>query len=104
MQATVPEPSLRELVNLLSVQALLAMGFPHPVTKEQVPANPQIARFYVDLLGVLKDKTEGRRTDTETREIEDMLYQLRMQAMNLQPAGAGVQVPSAPSGANPQGA
>jgi hypothetical protein len=96
MQAAVPEPSLRELVNLLSVQALLAMGMPHPVTQEVVAPNPQVARFYVDLIALLKDKTEGHRTEAETRELEDMLFQLRMRAMNLQPG--------APNAAGFQGA
>ena len=84
MQATVPEPSLRALVHLLSEQALMALGVPHPLFKESPPANPEVARFYVDLLALLKDKTEGHRTDSETREVDDMLYQLRMRALNLQ--------------------
>ena len=85
MNAAVPEPSLRALVHLLSEQALLAMGVPHPHMKELPPANPQVARFFIDLLGLLKDKTEGHRTESETREMEDMLFQLRMQVMNLEP-------------------
>ncbi len=96
MQVAVPEPSLRELANLLSVQALIAMGFPHPVTQEQAQPDPTIARFYVDLLALLRDKTEGHRTEQETREMEELLYQLRMRAMNLQPPSSGSE--SRPSG------
>lgn len=90
MQAAVPEPSLRALVHLLSEQALLALGVPHPMLKDQPPANPQVARFYVDLLSLLKDKTEGHRTEAETREMEDLLYNLRMRVMDLQPSAPGV--------------
>lgn len=86
MNAAVPEPSLRALVHLLSEQALLAMGVPHPQMKELPPANPQVARFFIDLLGLLKEKTEGNRTEGETREMEDMLYNLRMKALDLEPA------------------
>ena len=50
------------------------------------PANPAAARFYVDLLVVLKDKTEGARTDAETRQLDEVLYELRMRVMNLKPA------------------
>lgn len=89
MNAAVPEPSLRALVHLLSEQALMAMGVPHPQMKDLPPANPQVARFFVDLLALLKDKTEGNRNDSETREIEDMLYQLRMRALDLKPADPG---------------
>jgi hypothetical protein len=86
MNAAVPEPSFRALVHLLSEQALLAMGVPHPHLKDVPPADPQVARFFIDLLGLLKEKTEGHRTDAESREIDEMLYHLRMKAMNLAPA------------------
>ena len=36
------------------------------------------ARQIIGILGMLKDKTEGRRTPEEDRVIEGLLYQLRM--------------------------
>jgi hypothetical protein len=69
---------------MLAEQALLAMGTPHPLLKEQPPADPAAARFLVDLLAVLKDRTEGNRTEGETRELEAVLYQLRMQVVGLE--------------------
>ena len=86
MNPAVPEASLTALMHLLTEQALLAMGVPHPMVKEAPPANPAAARFYVDLLGVLKEKTEGSRTDAETMQLDDILYQLRMRAMDIKPA------------------
>lgn len=88
MTPAVPEASLTALMHLVAEQALLAMGVPHPMVKEPPPANPAAARFYVDLLTVLKDKTEGVRTPEETRQIEDILYQLRMRVMDIKPAPA----------------
>ncbi len=84
MNAPVPEPSLTALIRMLAEQALLAMGTPHPLLKEQPPADPAAARFLVDLLAVLKDRTEGNRTEGETRELEAVLYQLRMQVVGLE--------------------
>lgn len=86
-----PEPSLSALVHLLAEQALLAMGVPHPQLQHQPPANPTVGRFYLDLLEVLRTKTEGHRTDAETRELDEVLYQLRMRAMNLVPPAAAVE-------------
>lgn len=86
MNPVVPEASLIALMHLLAEQALLAMGVPHPMMKEPPPANPAAARFYVDLLTVLKEKTQGTRTDSETAQLEDILYQLRMRAVGLKPA------------------
>lgn len=86
MNPSVPEASLTALIHLLTEQALLALGVPHPMMKEVPPPNPAVARFYVDLLSVLKEKTEGGRSDAETRQLDDILYELRMRVMNLKSA------------------
>lgn len=93
MNPAVPEASLTALIHLLTEQALLSMGVPHPMVKEVPPANPVVARFYVDLLAVLKEKTEGSRTDAETAQLEEILYQLRMRAMDLKPAAEAAPKP-----------
>ncbi len=93
MTPAMPEASLTALMHLLTEQALLAMGVPHPMMKEVPPANPSAARFYVDLLGVLKEKTEGARTESESSELQEILYQLRMRAMDLKPAPEASAVP-----------
>lgn len=93
MTPSVPEASLTALIHLLAEQALMAMGVPHPMMKEVPPANPAAARFYVDLLSVLKEKTEGARLDEETRALDDILFELRMRVMNLSKAA---DVPAVP--------
>jgi hypothetical protein len=93
MNPAVPEASLTALMHLLTEQALLAMGVPHPMVKEPPPANPVAARFYVDLLSVLKEKTEGARTDAETAQLDEILYQLRMRVMDLKPAAEASAAP-----------
>lgn len=93
MNPAVPEASLTALMHLLAEQALMALGVPHPMMKEVPPANPAAARFYVDLLSVLKEKTEGARTEAETRQLDEILYELRMRVMNLKPAA---EVPAGP--------
>lgn len=84
----VPEASLSALFHILAEQALLAMGVPHPMLKEPPPANPQAARFFVDLLALVQDKTEGRRSPAESKELDDLLHQLRMRALDLNTTGA----------------
>ena len=83
MNPAVPEASLTALIHLLAEQGLMAMGVPHPMMKEPPPANPSVARFYVDLLAVLKEKTEGTRSESETRQLDEILFDLRMRVMNL---------------------
>ena len=84
----VPEASLSALFHILAEQALLAMGVPHPMLKEPPPANPQVARFFVDLLALVQDKTEGRRSPAESKELDDLLHQLRMRALEMNTTGA----------------
>jgi hypothetical protein len=86
MNPAVPEASLTALIHLLTEQALLSMGVPHPMVKDVPPANPTVARFYVDLLSVLKEKTEGARTDSESAQLDEILYQLRMRILDLKPS------------------
>jgi hypothetical protein len=93
MNPAVPEASLTALMHLLTEQALMAMGVPHPMMKEAPPANPTVARFYVDLIALLQEKTAGNRTDAESRQLEDLLYELRMRAMDLK---AAVDMPAGP--------
>lgn len=92
MNPAPPEPSLTALTHLLAEQALMALGVPHPMLKEVPPANPTVARFYVDLLAVLKTKTEGNREAGETRALEDILHQLRMRILDLEPAPGNLKV------------
>ena len=91
MNEAVPAPSLSALFQLLAEQALLAMGTPHPMMDEPPPANPEVARFLVDLLALVKDKTEGHRSDEESREVDDLLYHLRMRILSLQNTSGGMQ-------------
>ncbi len=93
MNPAVPEASLTALMHLLTEQALMSMGVPHPMMKETPPANPAVARFYVGLLTVLKEKTEGARTDAETSQLEEILYQLRLRVLDLKPAPEPSAVP-----------
>ncbi len=86
MSESLPEPSLSALVHLLAEQALLALGVPHPQLQHQPPANPTVGRFYIDLLDILRQKTEGHRSEAESRELDDVLYALRMRALDLAPA------------------
>ncbi len=64
----------------------MAMGVAHPEMPHQPPANPEVARFYVDLLSLLQAKTKGNLADSESREVEEVLYQLRLRILDLQPA------------------
>jgi hypothetical protein len=78
--ADVPMPpaSLELLLTSLATEALMAMGqLPHPATG-QVQVERNQAKYLIDLVDVLRDKTKGNLTPGEQQLIETLLHQLRM--------------------------
>lgn len=71
-------PDLSGLFVMFASSALIALGeAADPQTGEQSVDLAQ-AREAVDLLLLLRDKTEGNRTEHESRLLEDVLYDLEM--------------------------
>ena len=72
------QPSLEVIVSTFATQAAVALGqIQNPVTKKTEKNIPQ-AKFAIDLLDILDQKTKGNRTAEEDKFLEDCLYQLRM--------------------------
>jgi hypothetical protein len=62
----------------LAMEALIALGdMAHPTTRKQA-ANLPHARYLIDLIGILEEKTKGNLSADEERLLKDTLYQLRM--------------------------
>lgn len=62
----------------LHTSALISLGIiPDPVSRQKV-FDPGLARQNIALLEMLQDKTEGRRTDEESRLLDNILYELRL--------------------------
>lgn len=73
-----PEARFDHFLSGLVMDALIALGdMPHPTTRKQA-ANLTHARYLVDLLGLLQEKTRGNLSAEEDQLLKDALYQLRM--------------------------
>ncbi len=73
-----PEARFDLFISGVAIDALVALGdMPHPATKRQA-VNLEHARYLVDLLGVIEEKTRGNLSADEERLLKDTLYQLRM--------------------------
>jgi hypothetical protein len=73
-----PSPDFSFFITTLALQVSIALGqIPNPVTnqKEEDPAQ---AKFLIDTLGILKEKTKGNLTTEENTLLENVLYELRM--------------------------
>jgi len=77
-----PSDFLGLLISLGAQGSMLLMGGP-----EGEPPDLEGARSLIELLGVLKEKTEGRRTPQEDQLIEGLLYELRMAYVQATKAG-----------------
>lgn len=73
-----PEASFELLISTFVTEAMVALGqFPHPGTG-QIEADPGHAKFAIDMLEVIAEKTKGNLNPMEEQGIKDILHQLRM--------------------------
>ncbi len=84
---------LMELVNLLAMQAAVGLGGYKGPGGEQIDPNLESAQHFLAMLEALREKTEGNLTDDEKRALEGVLYELRMQYVQM----AGGAAPTAPT-------
>ena len=78
-----PAPSLLGHIETLATQALMALGeVAHPATGRAEP-DPEQARYIIDLLDILKQKTAGNIDVQEATAIEGVLYDLRMRYVEV---------------------
>jgi len=71
------EPNLEALVMMLATSAVMAMGGPPDLT---TPARRDLAMAAeaIDLLVLLRDKTQGNRTAEETQLLDDVIGDLQL--------------------------
>ncbi len=75
-------PFLR-FVGDLANQALTALGaYPDPITRTRQVSLEQ-ARYIIDVLRILKDKTKGNLTPDEHRVLDGLLYELQIQFVEM---------------------
>ncbi len=73
-----PEANLMTLMFSLYTHIQISLGVvPDPMTQQIMKDLPQ-AKYNVDLLGMLKEKTQGNLTKEEEQALEQMLYEARM--------------------------
>lgn len=74
-----PEPDFSFFITTLTLQASIFLGqVPNPATNKKEEDLTQ-AKFIIDTLGMLKEKTKGNLNTEETNLLDNVLYALRMQ-------------------------
>jgi len=76
--ASLPPADFSSLVSMLGTQAFYAMGFIRTKEDEEPIQNLQMAKYNIDLLGVLQDKTKNNLSAEDHKLLDETLNQLRM--------------------------
>lgn len=73
-----PEGNFAALVSMLTTQTLFALGFLQ--IKGQEPKEPdlELAKYQIDMLETLQEKTKGNLTEPEAKVLANTLSELRM--------------------------
>ena len=72
-----PKPEFSFFITTLSLQASIALGsIANPVT-DKTEVDLVQAKFLVDTLGMLAEKTKGNLNADESKLLENLLYELR---------------------------
>ena len=74
-----PEVNFSFFISTLALQVSIYLGqIPNPATNKK-ERNLTQAKFIIDTLDMLKDKTKGNLNDDENKLLENLLYELKMQ-------------------------
>lgn len=78
-----PEPNFRGLLGILASQALMGLGMHQDPSGKGVMVDLEGSKFAIDLLEMIKDKTEGNLTDEETTEIKQLTSELQSRFVQI---------------------
>lgn len=74
-------------IGMIASQALFALGsVPDPHTKQR-HLDMELAKYHIDILKLLEDKTAGNLTEKEKNLLDTTLYELRTQYIQVAQAG-----------------
>ncbi len=89
MSAQMPEPSFLAIVQIHQIQAMLHLGLlPEPESGETIPVDLSRARFEIELLNILRDKTSGQ-LDAEEQQLLGEVIESLEHAFLLRQQGGG---------------
>lgn len=77
------DPDFNFFITTLAIQASISLGImPNPANNQKEQDISQ-AKFIIDTLSMLQEKTKGNLSDEEAKLLENLLYELRMQFVSI---------------------
>ena len=78
-----PKGNFAALVSMLVTQAMFALGLLQVKGQEQREPDLDMAKYNIDMLEALQEKTKGNLTEQEEKVLENTLNKLRMDYVNV---------------------
>ena len=82
-EGRLPPGDLAGLISMLTTQALFALGLLQIKGEEKHTPDLELARYNIDMLQMLEDKTKGNLTPEEQQVLKNTLSDLRMGYVNV---------------------
>jgi hypothetical protein len=79
----IPPASFTTLVSSLVTQILMAMGGYQDPEDGRVRVDLDLAKHHIDSLAMLEEKTRGNLTEDESKLLDQALYEVRMQYVQV---------------------
>ena len=77
-----PTATFENFISAMAGQAIIYLGYaPNPVSGKRERNLPE-AKYSIDLLQIIQDKTKGNLTPAEQSTLDGVLYDLRMRYIN----------------------
>ena len=73
-----PKGDFSTLISMLATQAMFAMGLIRTEKDKEPTVDLKLAKFNIDMLETLEEKTKGNLSDEEQKMLTDAVSQLRM--------------------------
>jgi hypothetical protein len=86
-----PRADLSTLIQMLATQAMAALGLLAVPGEEQPVQRLPLARHFIDLLGVIDEKTRGNLSPQEEKILSMSLHELRMTYVEMTRQSGGEQ-------------
>lgn len=82
-QTPLPEADFSALLQMITTQAIICFGGMKEPGGREIPPHLDMAKHYIDLLGVIETKTAGNLEPDEKQMLDTTLHQLRMAYVDL---------------------
>ncbi|MBP7933197.1 MAG: DUF1844 domain-containing protein [Phycisphaerae bacterium] len=85
---SLPAAHLAEIVQMIALQASVGLGLvTDPRSGQPIPPDLAVAKHFIDLLTLLRQKTGDNLDDVEKKIVEGTLYELQMAFVHVASGG-----------------